>query len=64
MLDSTTWPLLIGEDVGLGDADCAAAGRLAPGLARVVDPKRDHLDAVAMAADMLRNRRCRRAAAW
>ena len=48
--------MLVGYYVGLGDADGAAAGGLAPGTARIVHPQRDDFHAIAMAMNVIGNR--------
>jgi hypothetical protein len=47
--------VLVRTGLGLGKADCATAGCLAPCLRRIVDPKRDDPHAVAVPLDMLGN---------
>ena len=49
-------PALIGEDVRLGHADGATTRGFAPCGTGIVDPQRDDFHAVAVAADVLRNR--------
>ncbi len=53
MLERTTWPCSSSSHVGLGHADGAAAGGLAPGAARIVHPEGDNSHAVAVAMDVI-----------